>query len=76
VEEITEDLRQEGWLDALAFLEAVRGEDYEGVETVLNNCTGYMLVSSLASMLFVSLEDRQVDVAAWIDNERRMLLGT
>ena len=68
--------RADGWLDALAFLSACQREDTEGIEAVLKNCDGAMVVSALASMLFCALDDRQVDAAAWVENEQQMALGT
>ena len=71
------EVRQnDGWLDALAFLAACLREDTEGIEAVLGNCDGAIMVSALASMLFCALDDRQVDAAAWVENEQQMALGT
>lgn len=73
MEGLDQERVSDGQRDALAFLGAVIREDYEGIETVLQHCEGYMLVSALASMLFAALQDRQVDPADWVANEQAMM---
>ena len=62
--------RADGWRDALAILAGALREDYEGIGTVLESSASRPVISALASMLFESLRDRDIDPAGWVRDQQ------